>query len=307
PATPEKPVAKQGLKKTVARRLRDFGPILGPLKLSYRTGSRLLDRLTLSPSVRDRLSRPFLRDLETLIADQNIQDPDKIRREVARSFAWVGWREGSLSDPDIFSEFVSVKGLEHVQHARDNGQGVILCLVTTRFKGLYKFIPELREKPLGTIANLTPDRIEFYGMGPLAQKTGGKASYTVPSARVAQIHNAHRLLAQQGTVGIFMDAFDGPGGISLPFLGRIRPFRPGIAELALDTNSVVIPVEHWLHDEGRVTIEFKPPFTVTGETRDEKVLSLMIQQAASLEEIWRGNPGQMNDEAIRRQLNLPKA
>ena len=225
---------------------------------------------------------------------------------MTRAIAWTIWRETALGDPETFAKHVTINGMEHVHEARAAGKSIILALVTTRMKGLYKYIAELTDSPFGAIANIAPSRAEFYGLGPLAHHTGAKLSKTVASARVAQIHNAHKILEQGGTVGIFMDSFEGTGGIAVPMLGRKRPGRPGIAELALDTGAVIIPVGQSLHDEGRITFEFKAPFTPAGETRADQILSLMVQQASALDEMWRTNPGQMNEEAIRRQLKLPK-
>jgi len=176
--------------------------------------------------------------------------------------------------------------------------------VHTRFKGLYKFVPQLTDRPFSAIANLAADRAEFYGMGPLARTVGASRAETITPARIAQIHLAHRTLRSGGTVGAFIDLYQGAGGIEVPLLGRKRPIKPGIAELALDTGAVIIPVEQWLHEGGHITIAFKPPFVPEGSTRDQQVLSLMIQQAAALETMWRENPAQMDTEALRYQLDL---
>jgi len=310
PASANSPVdeapAKRGWKKSLALQLRSFGPIWKSFKLPYRFGSHLLDRFTASQSITDRLARPYADALDALIEEQNIQDPERIRREVVRTGSWFVWRESSLGNAQTFADNVRYEGLHHIEQARQDGKSIIVSFVTTRLKGLYKYIPQLTDRPFGVIANLSADRIAFYGMGELAHVTGGKVSHDVSSARVAQIHNAHRILGKGGTIGVFIDSFQGVGGIKVPFFGRKRPMRPGVAELALDTNSAIIPVQQWLHDDGQITFEFKEPLTAQGETREEQVLSLMIQQTAILEEMWRTNPGQLSDEAIKRQLELPK-
>ncbi len=307
PKETEPAAATRKLKKRVAWHLRDMGPICGPCALPYESGSRMLDRLVRSRSVLERLSRPYARLLEAFIDEQSIEDSAALRRSFTRGFCWTGWRESKLANPELFARFVTVRGFEHVEEARAKGQGVILALVHSRFKGLYKFIPGLAESDLNAIGNISADRAAFYGLGAVAEASGAAAGKLVPSARVAQIHNAHRSLLDGGTLLIFMDYFDGIGGIELPVLGRRRPIRPGIAEMALDTNAVVIPVEQWLHEHGRITIEFKKPFVAQGETREERALSLMIQQGASLEEMWRTNPAQMDAEALRYQMALPLA
>ncbi|MEO0589696.1 MAG: hypothetical protein AAFZ11_03960, partial [Pseudomonadota bacterium] len=136
----------------------------------------------------------------------------------------------------------------------------------------------------------------------LAYASGAIPGQYVPATRVAQIHKAHSVLREGGTAAIFMDYFAGVGGIKVPIQGRRRTIRPGIAELALETNSVIIAAEHWLHADGKVTIEFKEPFVERGETREERRLSLMIQQAAALEDMWRTNPAQMDAEAMAYQM-----
>ncbi|MEM6858329.1 MAG: AMP-binding protein [Pseudomonadota bacterium] len=279
-------------------RIRDMGPSIGSLKLHYGIGTRILDRVLASQSVVKRLSRPYNNHLEQFIAEQDLEYPDALRRDYAKAFIWSGWRELCLMDPHNFEQYVTVKGAERIAQARARGQGVILSIVHSTAKGLYKLVPEIREAPFVVVGNLRADRAAFLGLGDLAYASGATAGKTVPGTRVAQIHKAHSVLREGGTTLILMDYFDGIGGIKAPILGRKRTIRPGIAELALETNSIVIPAEHWLHENGRVTIEFKEPFVEQGETREERCLSLMIQQAAALEDMWRTNPAQMDVEAF---------
>ncbi|MEO0644071.1 MAG: AMP-binding protein, partial [Pseudomonadota bacterium] len=243
---PHEPPARPArtIKKRIAWQLRDIGPSLGPFALSYGTGSRLLDRLVRSPSALERLSRPFAAQLDALMNGQSFADPELVRQTFAKGYCWTGWRERCLSDPQVFKRFVTVEGFEQVEQARARGQGVILALVHTRFKGLYKFIPGLADAGLSAIGNIPADRAAFYGLGAVAAASGAQGGTLVPSARIAQIHNAHRALAAGGTLMIFMDYSDGVGGIELSVLGRKRPVRPGIAEMALDTNALVIPVSN---------------------------------------------------------------
>ncbi|MEM1194978.1 MAG: AMP-binding protein [Pseudomonadota bacterium] len=301
-----RPPSNMSLKRRMGRRLRDVGPIHGALALPYSGGSRLLDRLVSWDFVLERLSRPYSARLEAFMAEQQIANPDKLRQSFAKAYCWTGWRESLLSDPERFARFVRINGAERVEQARANGQGIILALVHTRFKGLYKFIPQLAGSKLSAIGNIPAQQAAFYGLGPLADASGAASGKLVPSARVAQIHNAHRALQNGETLGIFMDYFDGVGGIDVPILGRRRPIRPGIAELALDTKAAILPVAHWLDDGGHITIEFKEPFQARGETREEKRLSLMIQQGSALEEMWRLNPGQMDNEALRYHMRFPR-
>lgn len=299
--------SNRSLKRRIGRHLRDLGPIYGGLAMPYSGGSKILDRLVSWDFVLKRLSRPYAAKLEAFIDEQNIADPDELRRSFARAYCWTGWRESLLADPRRFARFVQVRGAERIEQARADGQGVILALVHTRFKGLYKFIPQLGSSELSAIGNIPADYAASYGLGPVAHASGAASGKLVPSARVAQIHNAHRTLKNGRTLGIFMDYSDGVGGIEVPILGRRRAIRPGIAELALDTNAAIFPVAQRLDDGGYITIEFKGPFEAHGETREAKRLSLMIQQGRALEEMWRQNPGQMDDEALRYQMRLPHA
>lgn len=301
------PPKARTFKQRLSRHLRDRGPIWGPLRLAYGPGSRLLDHMVKSNRLQKRLSTPFLARLNGLIEEQGFEDSEKLKYDVARSYNWSGWRESCLSDPGIFAEYVTVKGIEYIQAAQDAGRGIILAMMHSRLKGLPKFIPELASRTIGAIANLPPERLEFYGMGDLAYKTGAFASRTIPSARVAQIHNAHRLLAKGDTVIMFMDTYEGVGGIAVPFLGRQRPIRPGIGELALDTGATILPLQPWLHDDGRMTLELKEPLQASGVSREEQLLSLMTQQVVVMETMWRENPGQMDAEAMKLQLDLPPA
>ncbi|MDJ0978929.1 MAG: AMP-binding protein [Erythrobacter sp.] len=305
-STPTKDQKEKSLKERLVWRLRDHGPIAGSWEMPYEMGSRLLDRVAGTKAFYHRAMRPLSKALDALLEENDYADPDAIRREVSRAYTWVIWRERVLGDPELFAKYVTILGLERIARAREGGYGIVLGVVTSRLQGLYKYVPELTEKPFGVIGNQTAERMEFYGMGAVARSTGARGIEYVPSARVAQIHNAHRILRQGGTVGVFMDNIEGVGGITVPFFGRRRPVRPGLAELALDTRSVIIPADQRLHDEGRITIEFHAPFVAKGRTREEQLLSLMLQQAEALERVWRTAPGQLNAEALRRQQSLPR-
>ena len=282
-------------------RLRDTGPMVGSLKLPYEPGSRFLDTVLKWPPLVNRIARPVRQILGKLISHIDHTDTNELKRSFVRGMVWAGWREACLSDPDLFARYVTITGLEHIQQARANGQGVILALVHSRLKGMYRLIPEINEGPIVAIGNLSADRAAFYGLGDIAYAAGATGGKHIPSARVAQIHKTHRTLLEGGTAIIFMDYNDGIGGIKVPVLDRKRATRPGIAELALDTQSVIITAEQMLHDKGQITITFKEPFKEVGATRDEKLLSLMIQQASALDEMWRTNPAQMDAEAMYYQ------
>ncbi|MEM6828258.1 MAG: AMP-binding protein [Pseudomonadota bacterium] len=302
---PEPAPSARSFRKRVAHRLRVTGPIIGAAVLPYKAGSRVLDRILNTHSGLERLSRPYAADLESLVAQLRPSDEDAFRREFARCASWIVWRERALANPETFARFVTVSGLERVAQARTDGRGVILGLVHSHLNGLLKFVPELTERPFNTVANLPEDRAEFYGMGGLARASGSAQSQTIPAARVAQIHKAHDVLRQAGTVAVFMDAFEGFGGIRTQVATRLRPIRPGIAQLALDTGSTVIPTTFQLHEGGRITLEFHQPFHAAGVTHNERLMDLMFQQARTLDTLWRDRPGSMNYEALRAQLKLP--
>lgn len=106
---------------------------------------------------------------------------------------------------------------------------------------------------------------------------------------------------------MFMDTYEGIGGIKVPFLGRQRPIRPGIAELALDSGATILPLQPWLHDGGRITLEVREPLQLSGATRQQQLIGLLTQQAQVMESMWQNNPGQMDAEAMKLQLSLPLA
>lgn len=298
---------RKTLKDHVVAALRVNGPIVGNYNLPYGLGSQLQNLALATPGVSRVMSKHVRDRFDDFAEAQAIENTPWQRRQNGRINSWSTWRERRLARAETFDQFVTVEGREHIQAARDAGRGIIVGLLHTRMKGLPKFVPELAERPIGAVGNLSAERHEFYGMGELAYHIGAVSAKTTPSSRVAQLHNAHRLLRNGDSVFMFMDTYEGVGGITVPFLGRRRPIRPGMADLALDTDAVILLQQQWLQADGRVTLKFHAPLEPVGDTRSDQVLSLLLQQAALMEEMWRSNLGQMDEEAMRNQLKLPEA
>jgi KDO2-lipid IV(A) lauroyltransferase len=125
--------------------------------------------------------------------------------------------------------------------------------------------------------------------------------------KIRSVLQARQILERQGVVHIIADGYQGSSIMSLPFLGRWRPFRTGFAELAVQTGARVVPVFASLDKHGRVTVEFLPPLESRPKALkpQEHIMSLLTQYARLLEQRWLADPGNICRWQLQRFLKLP--
>lgn len=124
-----------------------------------------------------------------------------------------------------------------------------------------------------------------------------------------QLLIAKRVLSGGGIVYILPDARDGLSrGIRVPFHGRVRNFKTGFAELALETGSPVVPVSMGIDFPGReVTLAFLEPLDngPADMPQAARVEGLVVQYAAYLREEWSRWPGTVFVKHKRAHCDAP--
>ncbi|MCP4400862.1 MAG: amino acid adenylation domain-containing protein [bacterium] len=128
------------------------------------------------------------------------------------------------------------------------------------------------------------------------------------SQKITSLYQARQTLEHQGLVHIVPDGYKGGSSLVLPFLGRLRPFKTGFAELAVQTGASVIPVFASFDGRGRLTIEFLDPLEHGSDTmsEQEQIEGLITQYATFLEQHWLMTPGNISYSQINQFLKLPR-
>jgi len=116
-----------------------------------------------------------------------------------------------------------------------------------------------------------------------------------------EVFKAKKVLERGEILTLVADGRVGLGGRQHRFHDITIPFYVSFAELALLTNSTVIPVFANINSKGRIVIEFQPSFDSGDERtpRDERINRLLDQYVACLEQKWRDNPGNILTTHVR--------
>ncbi len=179
---------------------------------------------------------------------------------------WRGWREACIGQPETFKHSVTVKGWDYLDLAQETGRPIIIVGTHTAIKSAaMKMAVEQR----------TGRSVWTLGYSPTGQVDA-----------VAKVIKAKRLISEGGIVQVTGDGTQGNTGLELPFFNRSWLFRTGGAELALDINAILLPVFNTLAHNGRITVEFLPPFTSSAQGRRAQVEELTRHYAILLESRW---------------------
>jgi hypothetical protein len=123
---------------------------------------------------------------------------------------------------------------------------------------------------------------------------------------LTQLYHAQEVLKRGGVAVIFPEDMDGDGGIIVPFHGRYRPFRPGMAELAVRTHARLIPAFAHLHPCGRVTFELLAPLEAEHGAVPTRIEALLHQYAEISSARWVTDLGDFEWYILNKYLQLPR-
>jgi len=217
------------------------------------------------------------------------------------------FRTTSLSKEKEFSRHVRVTGLEYVERAL-SGHGVMILHSHFGLDHLGMF-PILEMKPEDTIilgGNARTMRLA--GLGRLNKQSLlsiHEETVNDISRLSFQLAKGKRLLVRGGILIIAADGYQGMRKLTMPFLGRLRPFGSGFAEVALSADADVIPVFCPIADNGDVEIVFHPPLIVAGANREEQTRSLIEQYASLLESYWKSSFSNVKWLQMRKYIESP--
>jgi fatty-acyl-CoA synthase len=208
-----------------------------------------------------------------------------------------------IQKPGCWSLRLDMSSLERSYH---KGKGVILA---GRHSGLNKLVQKLtmeRLKPgsftvIGNVASFQPE-----GAAALSKTDRWRLKLSI---FLNQLLNGKRTLTRGGIVLIMPDGHDGLSScISLPFHGRMRDFKAGFAELALEADAPVIPVSLAVDVPKRqAAVLFLEPLDngPADMPHPARVEGLVRQYVAFLKEEWNRCPGIVPLSQMRKHLDLP--
>ena len=202
--------------------------------------------------------------------------------------------------PELVARLTRVIGWDHFVRCRGDGAGLILLVVHGQFVRLSQ--PYLRARGHDGIEIGVPGgRLEQKGLLTPAAKRFELAR---------QMQAAKQLLARGGIVFNPPDARQNlDNSRSVEFFGRKRQLAVGFAELALKTDSRVVPIAYRFTSRGSFVLEFGTPFYVPGpsSTHDQRVGALVDQYADFLRDEWRRYPWNIPWAHLLYYVLLPEA
>lgn len=287
--------------------LKHGGPTLrGKHLLPYGAGTRLLHAGVNRAVVRRVAFRGELEVLERWIEHVPLKiDPQTVIRQSLMINSWSAWRQLALGSEEAFARWVTVRGAEVLDGLAAAGRGTLLVLPHTLLRRLLPRLAPLHGRTVTVVGNLGAAGLAGQGLTQLAGAVARGTPLSRTAVRSAQLMQALRTLAAGGTAVIFADDDEGPGGIEVPFHGRIRPFRPGAAELAVRSGAAFVPVFASMDLEGRITFDFLPAMDPAGPDRASRVRSLLHGYASLLAERYTVELGAMDWYILRKFLDYP--
>lgn len=247
---------------------RTRGPTCRGRNLPYGLGF-FLQRAWLSvPGIRRFLFRPGIAAVRRWSELVGEQDPSRAIRQSLLTNTWIHWRHRVLTAPPAASPWLRLQGDLTGLRPQGGGAGTILLLLHSPLSGLFRRCLAAEGRRFVLIR------------GEDAEKPSQAQN------RSMLVYHAHSALRDGGTVVIYGDGGKGRQGVTVPFYGAPRTFRPGAGELAAETGASVVPVFGALEDSGRVIFEICPPLAARGESSHDRALCLTRGYAELVVERW---------------------
>lgn len=266
----------------------------------YETGARLLAAIFGQPWVQRTIFRrqlKLIREMLPWVVEAGNE------REVVQLalFSWFIriWQLRALSrcSDEQLDKWVSISGLEHLEELYDSGRKVIL--VNSHFLAA-RCVPLV----LGRLG------YEIYSFESSNATRRWRIRYpdtvrVIPSEGpfyLKELYQMHTILKEGKVLHLAADGFRGASGITLPFMGRLRRFRAGFAELAVGMGAIVIPAFAFMSVSGEVRIELLEPLDPGNPkmSADAKIERLIRQYVSLAQRKCYEAPGNITPGRLRR-------
>lgn len=271
--------------------------------IPYAIGSPLFKLLLGNPLTR-RLLAGQLSTLRKVHQDigRNPLDASALGRFMAVNYA-AYWRIHSLmmASYRTFRKYVTVENIELLELNRGK-RGVVLCY---GHFGVAKLANVVIARSGFDVVSL--DRLDVFtqrdhveGIGKITSLELGKRKGG--SFHLKQLFQCKKALENNSILLITADGFRGSSGVEHDFLGKRRSFRRGFAELAVATDSLVIPIFGVLSEDGTIVLSLTEPMEPNdmGVDKEDRVNALCDEFIRRLEERWQESP----ESVHKNDLNI---
>jgi Kdo2-lipid IVA lauroyltransferase/acyltransferase len=257
-----------------------FGAL--PRQLAVSTG-RGLGRLAYTFA--GRLRRTGLRNLEMAFPEMSQRERERI---VHGCFLSLGRQLGEFSQlpratPESLHRIVDCVGLENLEEAQRRGKGVLLFTGHLGAWELSSFALAAFGYPLSFIVRrLDNERIE-----PLVEKVRSRfGNQTID--KFTSPRRLLRTLRDGKTLGVLVDLnTHPPGAVFVDFFGVPAATTTGLANLALRTESAVLPVfAAWDNERRRFVLRVDPPLEITRTNDMEEDVRRLTSAVTSVIETY---------------------
>ena len=239
-----------------------------------------------------RLRRTGERNLEMALPDL---DAAGRRRVLRGTFASLGRQLGLFShfgriNRDELAKICVVEGFEHLRTARAGNRAVIMFTGHLGAWELTAITPSVLDYPLSFLVRRI-DNPKIEAMVEATRTRLGNRSIDKKAAARPML----RALNSGGTLGILIDLNSQPHeGVFVDYFGIPASTSVGIADLALRTNPIILPIfAPWDPVRRKYVVKIEPPiaFEPTG-VREDDARELTQRMTAVIERYVRAYPDQ---------------
>lgn len=253
---------------------------------------------------RARTIREFLRPLRGRIDETSFIGDELLRSN------WHLWMANGQVSKNVRPDrppLVTV-GDNYLVSAIRDGRGVVVVNVHNQFR------VDIEHK----LDSYGVGRLDIRGVGRVFRAVGVNVwerpfiknlNVLRTSAFSQEFLQAGDVLRAGGIVSIMGDVSQGSSeGIDIAVFGRLRNVKSGFAELAIQTNSVVIPAFAERADNNSWIVRFHAPLDAGSEELpdDQRTAALIRQYAAVLEDQWSSYPQAVPFQRMREHVNYPR-
>jgi lauroyl/myristoyl acyltransferase len=181
------------------------------------------------------------------------------------------WRVSALKQPEALKKYIDFQGIQVLEKASMQDQGVIIVVTHSVGRGLHRqIITAYSAREVFPLGGMSFRENKAYVMASFAQ----------------QIIDAQKILQHGGIVLIAGDGVSGKAYLNLPWYGHAFPFHTGFAELAVRAGVKTLALFEYLDIDGRITVELvevPPPPPGSREVQVEHLVRTYAQLMAERE------------------------
>lgn len=282
PLPPGKPTS---FRRRLAQQVFHIGPLWHGHGLHYGLGVRLQRWLMSQPWARKRYASKLALVDQWANALGLDTDRETLRTISLLANTWMSWRSQRFEKAELGRWLTVIDPDGYLPGRAHRAGGLVLAMPHVARTG--RLLLEIFRRA----------EIET------AMVVGGEE--VGPQRRARMLWQARQVLQRNGVVMVAADGLQGVRSVGVPFWGRQRPFQTGAAELAVETNTLLIPAFATLEIDGRLQVELTPPLTSQAGVREAQIADLTRQYGTRYAARWPKFWSSVNWRLLDYHLKLP--